>query len=322
MKCSSLLRQQRTSACTNNRGFTLVELLVVIAIIGILIALLLPAVQKARESARRKQCTNNMKQLGLAIQNYVSARKTLPPSEGWSDEGRSGFGWILKILPYAEHQAIYDQFKPYINKVMYNFSAEDGILNVNCRTALKTPLPIFRCTSDQESPLTSKTQFQIGRINPYEVAVTSYKGVAGTGIKRRLSPDLDGLLWCSTYRRPIKYSAITDGSNHTMMIGEDMPSQNDHSAAYYGNGDYCSTVPLTLERDDQTPDQWTPLFNIIYKPPQPPQYDLVMTFRSAHPAGAQFCMADGSVHFMNDTISGNIYKALSTKSRGESLRWP
>lgn len=320
MKCLPLLPQQRSSPRSIDRGFTLVELLVVIAIIGVLIALLLPAVQKARESARRKQCTNNMKQLGLAVQNYASVKRTLPSSEGWSDEGRSGFGWILKSLPYAEQQAIYDQFKPYFNRIMYNVStaAEDGLLNVNCRNALKTPLPIFRCTSDQESPLTSTIQFQIGRNSPYEVAVTSYKGVAGTGIACRLTAECDGVLWCDTYRRPIKFSAISDGTSHTMMIGEDMPSQNQHSAAYYGNGDYCSTVPLILEEANNL----TAMFNIIYNPPKTDKWKEVMTFRSTHPGGAQFCMVDGSVHFMNDTIDNKLFKALGTKAKGEPLRWP
>jgi prepilin-type N-terminal cleavage/methylation domain-containing protein len=311
-----LLRQQRSLGCASRRGFTLVELLVVIAIIGVLIALLLPAVQSAREAARRRHCTNNLKQFGLACQNYAAVKKSFPISEGWSDQGRSGSGWILNVLPFIEQQSIFDQFKPYLKQVMFNGSAENGILNAACREALKTPLSIFRCPSDQESPLTSKTQFQIGRSAAYEVAVTSYKGVAGTGIACRLTKNCDGVFWCSTYLKPIKFAAITDGTNHTMVIGEDMPSQNNHSAAYYGNGDYCSTVPLSLE------PAGTPLFNIHYKPPQPNEWTVVMTFRSPHPYGAHFCMADGSVHFMNDTISGAIYKALGTKSKGESLRWP
>lgn len=299
-------------------GFTLVELLVVIAIIGILIAMLLPAVQSAREAARRKQCANNLKQFGLGVQNYYSAKKSFPISEGWSDQGRSGSGWILNVLPFVEQQAIYDQFQPYLKRVMFNGSVEDGILNVNCRTALKTPLPILRCPSDQESPLTSKTQYQIGRLTAYEVAVTNYKGVSGTGIACRLTQNCDGVFWCSTFMKPIKFSAITDGSNHTMIIGEDMPSQNAHSAAYYGNGDYCSTVPLYLEEINNL----TAMFNIIYRPPKPTAWQEVMTFRSSHPNGAQFCMADGSVHFINDTINNAVFKSLGTKAKGESLRWP
>lgn len=306
--------------CSVNRlrknGFTLVELLVVIAIIGILIALLLPAVQSAREAARRKQCANHLKQFGLAIHNHSAARKTLPISQGWAGEGRAGSGWILAVLPFMEQQTLYDQFKPYLKGIMWNGSIEGSILDTRCRIALKTPLPDLRCPSDQDSPLTAKTEYQIGMLAPYEVAVTSYKGVAGTGIICRTTPNCDGLLWPDTYSRPIKYSMITDGTSKTLMIGEDMPSQNYHSAAYYGNGDYCSTVSFNLE----VAGQLTPLFNAIYLPPKPDQWGDVMTFRSSHPGGIQFCMADGSVQFLNDSISSNVYKSLATRAKAESVR--
>src|SRR3954467_5721830 len=111
------------------RGFTLVELLVVIAIIGILVALLLPAIQAAREAARRSSCTNNLKNLGLAVLNYEATQKIFPTSEGWDasytdDEKNvvdalapvgsrwlSGKGWILTILPNLEESALYDRFR-------------------------------------------------------------------------------------------------------------------------------------------------------------------------------------------------------------------
>lgn len=279
------------------RGFTLVELLVVIAIIGILIALLLPAVQSAREAARRKQCTNNLKQLGLACQNYASTKKHLPISKGWSGQDLNGKGWILDVLPYIEQQVVYGQFKPYLNG---NMSSSSGILHPNCRVALRTPIPGLRCPTDQTSEATSKVQFQV---EPYETVVTSYKGVAGTNIDCRTTKNCDGVLWLSTFLKPTKFSMITDGTSHTMMIGEDMPSQNSHSAAYYANGDYCTT---------QFP------INAIYNPAHPREWTIVMSFRSAHPSGVQFCMADGSVQFIRETIKNSVYRALSTKAKGEA----
>ena len=105
----------------NRRAFTLVELLVVIAIIGILIALLLPAVQAAREAARRSQCANNLKQIGLALLNYEDAFKTLPPSVVYGCPGDRTTAtaeipyhhtWITRILPFLEQQALYDQMDP------------------------------------------------------------------------------------------------------------------------------------------------------------------------------------------------------------------
>jgi len=297
------------------RGFTLVELLVVIAIIGILVALLLPAVQAARESARRSECTNHLKQFGVAVHNYAAARKSLPMSEGYSDQGRNGSGWIMAVLPFMEQQPLYDQFQPYLKGSMWKSSVEGSILDTNCRAALKTSPPDFRCPSDADSPLTSTTQYQIGMKGPYEVAVTSYKGVAGTGIACRLTEKCDGVFWCSIFLKPTRFAMITDGTSHTLMIGEDMPSQNYHSAAYYGNGDYCSAVPLFLE--ELSGANAVAMFNVIYAPPKPDRWKEVMTFRSPHPGGVLFCMADGSVQFLNNSIASNVYKALSTKAGAE-----
>jgi hypothetical protein len=210
-----------------------------------------------------------------------------------------------------EQQPLYDQFSPYLKGIMWNGSAEGSILDTRCRAALKTPLPDLRCPSDADSPLTATTQYQIGMNGPVETALTSYKGMAGTGIACRLTGDCEGIFWCSTFLNPIKISKITDGTSHTIMIGEDMPSQNNHSAAYYANGDYCSAVPLYLEPSGVA------MFNIIYMPPKPDAWQEVMTFRSPHPGGILFCMADGSIQFLNNSIASNVYKALGTKAGSE-----
>ena len=295
--------------CNRRRGFTLVELLVVIAIIGVLVALLLPAVQAAREAARRSQCANHLKQIGLACHNYASANRTIPVSDGADYEGRSGAGWIVVVLPFLEEQSLYDQFKPYLKGVM---QSSGGILDSRCRKALGTPRPGFRCPTDASFQPTSKTQWQV---RPYECAVTSYKGIAGTKLSCVWTQDCDGLLWHSSFKRPVKIAKILDGTSHTLMIGEDLPSQNNHSAAYYANGDYCSAVPFSLE---PTPA----IFNIIYNPADPDNWVTVMTFRSMHPGGSHFCMADGSVHFLEETINERLFRALCTRAGGELANVP
>ncbi len=109
----------RPFSTARRRAFTLVELLVVIAIIGVLVALLLPAVQAAREAARRSQCTNNLKQMGLALQNHVSALGVFPQggTDPWHDEGTTkfdkGYGWMVQILPYVENATLRDISKGY-----------------------------------------------------------------------------------------------------------------------------------------------------------------------------------------------------------------
>ena len=139
-------------ACRRQLGFTLVELLVVIAIIGILIALLLPAVQAAREASRRSSCSNNLKQLALGLQNYHDVNKTFPVGHEWmgdldgdatNDSGGTGFGWAYFILPYIEQQGRFEEFngKLWIADPV-NLPAAQRPLNVfNCPSDVKPPLP-------------------------------------------------------------------------------------------------------------------------------------------------------------------------------------
>jgi prepilin-type processing-associated H-X9-DG protein len=275
--------------------------LVVIAVIGILVALLLPAVQAAREAARRMQCSNHLKQFGLAVHNYSAAFRVLPISMGWTAQGFNGKGWIVVLLPYLEQQALYDQFKPYLAG---NMGAGSGIVDPGCRGALKTSFESIRCPSDATSGPTSTNMLQL---TPLETAVTNYKGVAGTNLACRLTPDCDGLIWLSSFLHPISWKLIGDGTSHTLMVGEDVPDQNYHSGAYYANNDYCTTEqPL----------------NLLFAPADPLNWPVVISFRSMHPGGVNFCLADGSVQFLPDSIDIKLYQAMSTRAGGEMVQLP
>lgn len=302
------------------RGFTLVELLVVIAIIGVLVALLLPAVQAARESARRMSCGNNLKQYGIAIHNYHDVHRYFPISIAYNVSGPratlqpNGKGWIVSILPHLEQQALFSQFEP---GFIGHFGNNLGLKVPECRTAMKTRIKVLECPSDAQSKRIETNQAQWGGI---EVAVTNYKGVIGdtrmggaASIHQGTEPDChnvvgcNGLFYRNSYQDQIRLAVITDGTAHTLMVGEDVPIHNIHSAAYFANGDYASCHgPI----------------NYFPNPPTPSVWQNMISFRSRHPAGAQFCVADGSVHFIAQNINHTMYRQLCTKADGESVQLP
>ena len=348
-----------------SRGFTLVELLVVIAIIGILVALLLPAIQAAREAARRTSCTNNLKNLGLAVLNHHDVQKHFPLSHGWTspaqDEpnvvaatsgasGRklSGKGWILSALPQLEEQPLYDQFRtggafegsitaggcavattPYPNKGLN--SKNNGISGPEL---MKTQLSVLQCPSDESVLQLSNNQFQwTGCL----VATTSYKGVMDdsfigqdfgsvyshdnspypSGVYERdptrracyAGTRCRGVFYKHSWLKPVKIAEITDGTSKTVMIGEDIPELNRHSTAFYSNGDTCScNTPL---------NNGINLFGGDVESFAVAWWD-AQGFRSLHPGGVHFCLVDGSVRFVSDSVESELYRISCTRNGEET----
>ncbi|MGI8980965.1 MAG: DUF1559 domain-containing protein [Pirellulaceae bacterium] len=296
-------------------GMTLIELLVVIAIIGILVSLLIPAVQFAREASRRMGCASNLRQLGSGIHLHHDARRILPESISPFWEGtrpipkRDGSGWILRTLPYVEQEPLFIQFGPSLGS---DFLSGQGLRSPACAPLMQTKLPLLLCGSDESGRNLSNQQYHwVGR----QVALTNYKGVIGDNrmggsqsMHAGTEPDCistgncNGLFYRLTYQSPLGLGSVGDGLSNTFMVGEDIPQENNHSVAFYANGDYASChAPL----------------NFFPKPSRPNDWWDVMSFRSRHSGGANFCLADGSVRFVSDQINHQLYRGLSTRNRND-----
>jgi prepilin-type N-terminal cleavage/methylation domain-containing protein len=282
-------------------AFTLVELLVVIAIIGILIALLLPAIQIARESARRMTCSNNLKQIGLALQLYHDAHHKLPP--GWTGYdphtnqpyalGEPGWGWASRILPYMELSNISK------NLIHYNLPISDPSNQV----ARLTVIPEFCCPSDP----TQKTFIDPDDPGQTEMAVGNYVGVFGTQnvhecetmpVDRQCVSD--GVFY---HNSGITFKDIKDGTSHTFAVGERTMALGPATWVGAPANDGCGPG-MVLGTGAYTPNSHE---NDIHN------------FSSRHPTGTNFLSADGSVRFVSQHLDDQFFRALCTRAAGDNI---
>ena len=298
-------------------AFTLIEILVVISIIGLLAGLILPAVQMARETARKMQCSNNLKQLGLALHNYHDTYRRLPISIGpWADgqrpaRQRNGKGWIVSILPQLEQPVMFADLSVGFNG---DFFSGQGMHDPRIRAAIRAVPSVLHCPSDPSSENLSDKQSEFLGIM---VAVTNYQGVLGdiqvggiNSIHVGSMPDVHNLASCNglffrlSYQNPQRFAFVTDGLSQTFMVGEAVPAQNSRSMAYYANGDWasCHAQPNYFP-NPATPDTW----------------ENVQGFRSRHSGCVQFALADGSVRSVDETIDHHTYRAHATRAGNETL---
>jgi len=317
------------------RAFTLVELLVVIAIIGILIALLLPAVQAAREAARRTQCVNNVKQLVLAMHNYHDAYKKFPLNYGGNGQilpAATGHSWLTGVLPFIEQQPLYDQ-------IDFDLPAgDDNSPNVNTNVA-KTVVPAFLCPSDTHDGLMNNRH--PGNTDPsFYWAVNNYKSCAGsnwawgdpvchhTWPQGRWPNDGNGLdhgngvlcrNWINDPRNETEISDILDGTSSTFAVGESVAGWCSVNWWYWANGSYATCgIPLNYESNAIRAD---PNDNITLES-QRDDWPNNLSFFSRHPGGANFGLADGSVTFISDTIDLTTYRHLGNMADGVPVSVP
>lgn len=307
------------------RAFTLVELLVVITIIGILIALLLPAVQAAREAARRMQCSNHLKQIGLALHNYHATHGSLPYASGAGGVVGSSWGgvWSAMILPYLEQQAIYEQ-------INFNRHLRDPVNAEVVQIVIST----YICPSDPEGrhPVLDgryephNPNPALGLWYPVSMGPTHPDRCPFCEFPKFSADDPDSYccqgwnfgthdpagngvgMFCRHHLCTFRFADVTDGLSNTLMVGETLPGHCKFNSAYAPNFNvYPTTIPLnTMEDDNGEHGKWF----------------RTCGFKSLHPGGAHFAMGDGSVRFFGESIAYRLYNELGTRAGGELASVP
>ncbi|HPM84727.1 MAG TPA: DUF1559 domain-containing protein [Candidatus Anammoximicrobium sp.] len=315
-------------------GFTLVELLVVIAIIGVLVALLLPAIQAAREAARRMQCSNNLKQLALGTQNYHDRLRSFPPGTlaktfavAPKSRATALFVFILNEMEQSSLRNELDPNDPYVN-------INNGLAGI--------VLPVIVCPSDviPQNPVNQGTP-------PYPYGITSYGGNGGTGgtyyrfygyCRTVTAQSTDGMFFetgpnsaPTAGQEPVKMADVLDGTSNTIFFGErgHVDPVFDTLAAANGGqqvigqyGFWHSAGGLAIV--DAT---MTTLAPLNYRADAAQIWNnsaclRTTAFGSLHPGGANFALVDGSVRFISDSVDTTVYRALSTRAGGETMSLP
>jgi len=337
----SMSPDSRPEVRMRRRGFTLIELLVVIAIITILVGLLLPAVQRAREAASRIKCANNLKQLALAAHNYHDVYDRLP---GGADAGSPRYTTLfVELLPYCEQDPLYRQ---------WDFAnPSTNYIGANCRAA--TLVPILTCPSQPIDP------------NPYQtingpVALTAYGGNGGSVAFPPALATADGMFHLTgpqskpqPNQRGVNFLAVTDGLSGTLLFGERLVTDGNLDSfllapitpapdpPIFGMRGYCLWAPYPGPNasagllspqaliNSRLPTSWSP------PPPPPPGFPPLPpppvpwgplsslwwarlgAYGSMHPGGVNVALADGSVRFIRASIPQPVMYALSTRAGGE-----
>jgi len=312
------------------RGFTLVELLVVITIIGMLIALLLPAVQAARAAARRVECAGRIKQIGLALLNYHTAHGTFPPGNVITEAGtcpgrevqstsEDAGNWLLAVLPYLEQDALFDD---------YDFSAlNEGLPNQRVR---ETFVAAYACPSDLNADQLAVPG--AGPAGPHQWNVPympgSYRGVSGRSDGRRFLDSPEFASYPEPWRGPLhavgvrgfeaeRLKNITDGTSHTLLVGESTTATSAQWRTFwaysYGFFSLSAVTP-------QTRVLWGDYDRCLGAEGTGRDMPCKRGWGSFHPGGLHFLLCDGSAQFVSHEVDTEVLAQMATIAGGEHAR--
>ena len=342
------MQAYRPSSASTTRGFTLVELLVVIAIIGILIALLLPAVQAAREAARRSQCTNNVKQMALAVHNYMDSFKVFPPgaiavstsnltaaTNAPGDSNWRPTGFIL-LLPYMEQAALYEKQQFHIYPSQNTGSG--GLVNLSA-TESNAP-DAYECPSD---PLAGR---QVGcRWGSCDEPVNGSSDLPsycfnsgrywGSGTRQNFAKEYNASLTYMgrrgpfTVNMPTSLRDITDGTSNTLMMGEGAfnDTKSNNADAALGSEDLGGLMNPIWTEGDQHSMRSTEygIYSSVRKciDSTGAVRDMCRyVFAGPHPGGIVAGLCDGSTRFISETVELALWRNLGCQADGNSITLP
>lgn len=340
---------------SRSAAFTLVELLVVIAIIAILVSMLLPAVNSAREAARRMQCQNNVRNIALAALNHESATRKFPPGARYNlRTTRNGISWNVLILPYMEDGAVSDEV---LARFREAFADGDAFGSYDLRGGLgeqnlnELQIAMYNCPTDPDviDNLVARSDANV------RLTSSSYAAVMGSAISRGDLKQVvgnssgcgalntDGIMYPAAKTR---HKDLVDGTSKTMLVGERWYQLRIWTAGVYYNSNPGGGWDTPTEPPDEPiptscvsaaknirPDiPLNPNLEVVGfygshqqtdRPPIPPGAPKTISFNdlpfgSFHTGGASFCYADGSVHFLTDGISTDVYAALASRNGSES----
>ncbi|QDV37112.1 DUF1559 domain-containing protein [Tautonia plasticadhaerens] len=330
----------------SRRGFTLIELLVVIAIIGVLIALLLPAVQAAREAARRAQCTNHLKQLGLALHNYNDVHGCLAPGRIWRAgppgptfptifSGTPNTPWFVLMLPQFEQQNLYDAFNFELGAEGIPGSGLNPALGFFANSTVSaTKVAVFQCPSDEQRLFQITPQYQGGLLSGPVFTKGNYAVSWGNTNWRQRDLGTQRFVQSAFGHKTVRLAEIRDGTSNTVFISEvvqgdlydvrgvmwsSVPGGGSFMTRYSPNK-YTDYLGLRTDGGDFLNQ---PIF-CVNEPQLPCNGDAgdseaFAASRSRHPGGVNVVLGDGSVRFLKETIAHPIWIALNTIKAGEVI---